>query len=382
MGLFDKKNNKNEEPIEEKKEVSKVTFPLLTIVVDDVLSMTSTEVSVIGNIRGGKLHAGDELYVLGRKGENKKTRALRIEDTLMNKMDEADEGMNVSVVLEGLRQGDVKKYDVIASCNCMSADDHRPDNVVNPFLKGLLREHKSNREDREYFSRIMEYISNEGIFLTPMMHAPQGAPNQGNLGIALVKSKEGKMYLPAFTDIYELEMGPADLPEKIVRPIDFEQAKMIVEKSNAEGMIINPKSDGFALMKKTLDGLENVKKKIKNNLHEQKIDTSKPLMLAVPKDDHLPEDLFNAMRDYMKTEPRILRAWYGMMVFPEDKTRNHLVILDLLEEDPDIYGGVGRAAKDHVEEMQMNMQSYQKVGDKMVEKLKLFYERDDSIKSI
>ena len=105
-------------------------------------------------------------------------------------------------------------------------------------------------------------------------------------------------------------------------------------------------------------------------------------MLAVPKDDHLPEDLFSAMRDYMKTEPRILRAWYGMMVFPEDKTRNHLVILDLLEEDPDIYGGVGRAAKDHVEEMQMNMQSYQKVGDKMVEKLKLFYERDDSIKSI
>ena len=384
MGLFDKKkNNPNEEaPKEEQKEVCKVTFPYITILIEDILSMTATEVSVIGYVRGGTLHEGQELYLLGRKGASTKTRALRIEDTLMTKMDQAEEGANVSIVLEGLRKDEVQKYDVLCSINCMQADKDRPDNVVNPFLKGLLTEHMRLHEDRTFISRVMEHISNDAIFITPCMHAPEDQKNAGKLGVALIRSTDGKMFLAAFTEIYEAERGKNDLPEKIIQPIDFETAKKIVDASGTAGMIINPKSDKFVVTKNMFAGLENVKKKIQNHLHEQKIDTSKPLMLAIPKDDHLPEELFGAMKAYMETEPRILRAWYGMMIYTEENKRNHLVIIDTLEEDPDIFGALGRAAKEHLDDLPLNMQTYQKVGEKMTEKLKLFYERSDSIESI
>ena len=107
MGLFGKKNNGDRsDSNEQNKESEGIKFPFLTILIEEVLSMTSTEVSVIGNVRGTDLKEGQELYLLGRKGKSVKTRALRIEDALMSKMPEAKEGENVSVVLEGLRSGD------------------------------------------------------------------------------------------------------------------------------------------------------------------------------------------------------------------------------------------------------------------------------------
>ncbi|MBP5492337.1 MAG: enhanced serine sensitivity protein SseB C-terminal domain-containing protein [Clostridiales bacterium] len=382
MGLFDRKNKAEENPEEEKKpQFEKVEFPILTVVVEDVLSMTSTEVSVIGNVRGGTLHEGDKLFLLGRRGKTKQTSALRLEDTLMTKMPEAAEGTNVSIVLEGLRAGEVEKYDVLSSVNCQGAEESKPDTMVNPFLKGMLREFQRFVEDRDYMGRIMEYIANDAILITPCMHAPINAEGQApKIGFAMIKGKDNQMYLAAFTDTYELEL--ANVPEKIIQAVDFEKAKTIVDKSNAGGLLINPASDKFLLRTQLLAGLEDHKEKIKNHIREQKLDTSKPLMMAIPKEGHEPQELFDALKEYFKTETRVLRAWYGMMVFPQEDKKAHLIIVDTLEEKPEIFGGIGNAAKDHLGDMQLNMQALQKVGNKAVEKMLLFYERTDAIESI
>ena len=112
MGLFGRKGNNAEKNEENKQESVAIKYPFFTLLVEEVLSMTSTEVSVIGNVRGDLIEEGQELFLLGRNQKSIKTRAVRIEDTLMSKMPKAEVGENVSVVLQGLRQGDVDKYDV------------------------------------------------------------------------------------------------------------------------------------------------------------------------------------------------------------------------------------------------------------------------------
>ena len=380
MGLFDRKN-KNEEnkEVNEAPKKKEVTFPFLTILVEEVLSMTSTEVSIIGNVRGATLHEGDELYLLGRKGKSVRTSAVRIEDTLMSRMEKAEEGTNVSVVLEGLRSGDVEKYDVLSSVNCLSSDTDTPDSPVNPFLTGLLREGNGKRDDRDFMGRFVEYIATEAIFLTPAMHDPNKVSKPEHVGVAVLRGKDGKNYLSAFTDIHELEIMEG-LPEKLIQPLDFEKICKIVLEGPIDGLLINPKTAGFVMTKPLIQSLQNHKRKVDNHIKEQKIDTKQPMMLAVPKEDHIPQELFDSLRAYMTTEPKILRAWYAMMVFPKDNDRrSHLVIVDTLEETPEIFGAIGRAAREYVGDMQLNMQAASKVGSQMTDKMMLFYERKDNI---
>ncbi|MBO4475031.1 MAG: enhanced serine sensitivity protein SseB C-terminal domain-containing protein [Clostridiales bacterium] len=380
MGLFDRKN-KNEEnkEVNEAPKKKEVTFPFLTILVEEVLSMTSTEVSIIGNVRGATLHEGDELYLLGRKGKSVRTSAVRIEDTLMSRMEKAEEGTNVSVVLEGLRSGDVEKYDVLSSVNCLSSDTDTPDSPVNPFLTGLLREGNGKRDDRDFMGRFVEYIATEAIFLTPAMHDPNKESKPEHVGVAVLRGKDGKNYLSAFTDIHELEIMEG-LPEKLIQPLDFEKICKIVLEGPIDGLLINPKTAGFVMTKPLIQSLQNHKRKVDNHIKEQKIDTKQPMMLAVPKEDHIPQELFDSLRAYMTTEPKILRAWYAMMVFPKDNDRrSHLVIVDTLEETPEIFGAIGRAAREYVGDMQLNMQAASKVGSQMTDKMMLFYERKDNI---
>ena len=66
-------------------------------------------------------------------------------------------------------------------------------------------------------------------------------------------------------------------------------------------------------------------------------------------------------------------------MFPKDDKKTHLIIVDTLEEAPEVFGGVGDAARPYLGEMQLNMQAAARVG-KMTENLMLFYERTDDIK--
>ena len=386
MGLFGKKNNDDRgDQGEQKKEQEPIKFPFLTILVEEVLSMTSTEVSIIGNVRGADLKEGQELYLLGRKGKSVKTRALRIEDALMTKMSEAKEGENVSVVLEGMRYGDVSKYDVVSTVNSVTAQNEPSGEFVNPFLTAFLREAQKcgapgaegeQKEDREYMSRLVEYIAEDAMFLSPCMH-PENASKPGSIGVALLKGKGGKTYLPLFTDHHELEITEG-LPEKLVQQLDFPRIMSIVKQAPVDGVLINPKSAGFVLTKQILESLEYHKRKIDNHIKEQKLDTSQPIMIAIPTDDNTPNDLFNALREHMKNESRILKAWYGLMIFPKEDKKAHLIVVDTLEEAPEVFGGIGKVAQPFLNDMQLNMQAAAKVKN-MTEKMMLFYEREDTI---
>lgn len=385
MGLFDRKNAKNtnnnlgesssEENLGRK-------FPFVTVVIEDVLSMTSVEVSAIGNVHGGSLKPGDTLYILGRKGKSIKTSVVRIEDTLMAKMSEATDGMNVSIVLEGVRQNDVLKYDVLSTVDKMPSDVETGDSIVNPYLSGLLRESKNFQKEREFMGRLLECIAEEATLLTPCMRDQSDEGDESKVGYALLKATDGNMYLSAFTDAYEMD-SLAGLPEKRSEPIKFDKIMTIMERTPAAGLLINPAHEGFAMKKEMIQSISLQKRKIENNVRDQKINTNQPVGIAIPKDDHIPTELFSALSEYMKTEPSILRAWYGVMFFPKEKdskmSRSHLIIIDTLEETPEIFGAIGRTARPLLDELPLNMQAASKVGN-MTEKLMLFYERNDELK--
>lgn len=377
MGLFGRKNNNAEKNEDNKQESAEIKYPFLTLLVEEVLSMTSTEVSVIGNVRGDLIEEGQELFLLGRNKKSIKTRAVRVEDTLMSKMSKAEVGENVSVVLEGLRQGDVDKFDVLSSVNSMEAEEDASTEAVNPYLTGMLREAKRLQDEKDFMARIMENIATEAKFLSPCMHQPDNEGDETKVGVALLRGKDGKNYLAAFTDSHELELMD-DLPEKLIQPIDFSRIMLICNQAPVDGLLINPKTEGFVVTRQLLEALNMHKRKVNSHIREQKLDPKQPVMLAVPTEENLPQDLFEALSEHMEKEPRILRAWYGVMVFPKDETKSHLIIIDTLEEIPEVFGGIGDAARPFLGEMTLNMQSAAKVGQ-MTENLKLFYERKDDI---
>ncbi|MBQ4186045.1 MAG: enhanced serine sensitivity protein SseB C-terminal domain-containing protein [Clostridiales bacterium] len=377
MGLFGRKGNNAEKNEENKQESVAIKYPFFTLLVEEVLSMTSTEVSVIGNVRGDLIEEGQELFLLGRNQKSIKTRAVRIEDTLMSKMPKAEVGENVSVVLQGLRQGDVDKYDVLSTVNSLEAEEDASTEAVNPYLTGLLREAKRLQEEKDFMGRIMENIATEAKFLSPCMHQPGNEGDESKVGVALLRGKDGKNYLAAFTDSHELELMD-DLPEKMIQPIDFTRIMLIANQAPVDGLLINPKTEGFVITRTLLDALNMHKRKLNSHIREQKLDPKQPIMLAVPKEENMPQDLFDALCEHMKKEPRILRAWYGLMVFPKEETKSHLIIIDTLEEVPEVFGGIGDTARPFLNDMPLNMQSFAKVGQ-MTENLKLFYERTEDI---
>ena len=379
MGLFDRKNNAadNGSSMEKENENTSGKFPIISLVVEEVLSMTSTEVSVIGNVRGGTIRQGDELYLLGRGDKSVKTRALILQDTMMNKMDKAEEGTNVSIVLEGLRAGDAEKYDVLSSMNCMEGEIN-PEEPCNPFLVALLREAKNLQSDRDFMGRIMETIATKAIFLSPCMHPPGQENDESKIGFAVLKGKDGKNYLSVMTDIYELEQLEG-LPEKLVQPLDFPKIVSVFAQIPVDGLLINPKSEGFVLSRPLIEALAQHKRKVDNHLAEEKIEKGSPMMLAIPVEEHKPTELLNALSEYMKTEPRIIRAWYAVMIFPKEDKKNHLVVVDTLEDVPEIYGAIGRAGTPFIGDMKLSMQCSAKFG-KNVENMMLFYERNDELK--
>lgn len=381
MGLFDRKRAKENEgnsiepPREGKVEVK---FPIVTVVVEEILSMTASEVSIIGNVHGGVLKENDRLYILGRNGKSIPTVALRLKDTMMTKMTQAEDGMNVSILLDGVSRQSIEKFDVLSSVNCITSELDSPDTPVNPYLSGLLREAKAHQKETDFMGRIMEYIANTAVFLTPCMHEASEEGKEDKVGYALLKSKDDKMYMSAFTDVHELE-SLNGLPGKMLEPVDFEKVMNVIHGAPVEGLLINPAHEGFVLKKNLLESLALQKRKIINNVRDQKIDTNQPVALAVPKEDHIPTELFEALRQYMTNEPSILRAWYGVMLFPKENKRSHLIIIDTLEETPEIFGAIGRTAKPFLDEdMPLNMQAASKVGQ-MTEKLMMFYERKDEI---
>ena len=384
MGIFGKRD-KNEENKNEKENselnldasASEGIFPFATIVVDEVLSLTASEISIIGNLRGKSIRVGDELFLLERGGGSKKTRVVNIKNEMMEKIKVAEEGTNVNIDLMGFRQGDVKKLDVLSSVNTMNADDDKPGDVVAPYLTALLRERAGHENDNEYNSRIMQYLAEEAILLAPCMPTPENGP--GSVALAFLRH-EKDTFLPVFTDTYEMEKADAvQTTEKMVRPLDFDQIKDIMEKTGCDGLAINPSKNTMVIPAPMIAMLARQKANIHNHIKEQKINKEDKIMVAIPSEDARPTELFDALRSYMETDKRIQRAWYGVMLNQTQKTEAHLVILDLLEDAPDVYGNVGKAATPLLNGRGFNMQSVQNVGEETVSKLILFYERKEPI---
>ena len=339
--------------------------------------MTSTEVSVIGNVRGAEIKEGQELFLLGKNNKSIKTRAVRVEDALMSKLPKAEVGENVAVVLEGLRHGQVEKYEVLSSVNSLYAEENASEEAVNPYLTGLLREAKRLQQDKDFMGRLVEHVATEAKFLSPAMHQPGNEGDESKVGVALLRGKDGKNYLAAFTDPHELEIMDG-LPEKLIQLLDFDRIMMIVQQAPVDGLLINAKTEGFVITRTLLEALAMHKRKVDNHIKEKKLDPKQPMMLAIPNEDNIPHELFDALKEHMKTEPRILRAWYSLMMMPKEDKKEHLIILDTLEEAPEVFGGVGRVAQPFLNEMQLNMQAAARVGA-MTENMMLFYEREDDI---
>ncbi len=377
MGLFDRKKNAAENNESMEKESVAIQYPFLTILVEEVLSMTSTEVSVIGNVRGAEIKEGQELFLLGKNNKSIKTRAVRVEDALMSKLPKAEVGENVAVVLEGLRHGQVEKYEVLSSVNSLYAEENASEEAVNPYLTGLLREAKRLQQDKDFMGRLVEHVATEAKFLSPAMHQPGNEGDESKVGVALLRGKDGKNYLAAFTDPHELEIMDG-LPEKLIQLLDFDRIMMIVQQAPVDGLLINAKTEGFVITRTLLEALAMHKRKVDNHIKEKKLDPKQPMMLAIPNEDNIPHELFDALKEHMKTEPRILRAWYSLMMMPKEDKKEHLIILDTLEEAPEVFGGVGRVAQPFLNEMQLNMQAAARVGA-MTENMMLFYEREDDI---
>ncbi len=134
-------------------------------------------------------------------------------------------------------------------------EERRP--VENPGLQlsllYFLQEYRREADapDRGNVRELSEevYVNlTRSRFMLQAQPVENGTGN-GKSALMLVKDKEGKAYLPLFTDIFEIRRFSKKNPPKQVVNADFIRIANTIEHSEIDGVVINPGSSNYPILK-------------------------------------------------------------------------------------------------------------------------------------
>ena len=206
--------------------------------------------------------------------------------------------------------------------NQSKPNQNRP--ITNPELKKALEELKAARTPANEV-KLFEALSNAKL-LAPVIFSADLRPDQNgrinmpsNTGIkyVLINTDQNKTFFPAFTDFDEARKLPIDQEgnlQYIVRTIR-DYARMFMDANNAaEGLAVNPKSDGMFLPKELIRRLTGEGEKPKEPVQESKLKNGTvPENASFSEPATYPTALANEVYEQCRSIPEISRVWLKQM---------------------------------------------------------------------
>ncbi len=256
--------------------------------------------------------------------------------------------------------------------------------VTNPALKAKYARLRAENTNETY-EAVLEEIALRAHFLLPVSFSRAPVPN-GNgtstfqkgstMRVPALESGDGAHYFPLYSDWEELRRGIKEPdPQTLVVAFD-DFAHMALAAKDIAGVAIDPFGMNLVLDRDLLEHMRQHKEILQKGCTEERITKETTVQLGEPK--NYPTVMVEAVKLYLQTEPRILRAWLRLMV--RDGRQSWLVVLETAEEDRKLFDAVAAAARPYLGEMFLDMAPLKEdgFGRQAIEGAEPFYVRDGS----
>lgn len=266
----------------------------------------------------------------------------------------------------------------------MHFDINKP--LENPRLKKLFamrREAAAGEELRPVMEKLLSEVVMNARFLS-VVHLSQkpmneetgevALPPETTIGFPMLTTPEGKQFYPAFIDEEELHkwvsLGEEE-PQTMLLSFD-EYAYMVLDKNEAEGLVINPFSDNLSLDHNSLRELRERKElQMTGHAHKQ-VEQNAVVHLGEP--DEYPEEMVEAICQYAEVEPAIRKLWLRMM--EQNGEVSYLLIGDFTGDIEPLFEQIAVAAAPYLGEMFIDMLPLtDSFAKRAVEGIPAFYRR-------
>ena len=127
--------------------------------------------------------------------------------------------------------------------------------VSNPELKGAIESMHAGQHSREAQMVTLQLLLKAQL-LAPVSVAQE--KGEAQIRFQLLTTQDGRVFLPAFTDLEELRRGFADPNQKTLVLTFSDYKKMILTDGAAAGFAVNPFSHSLTLERPLVEFLSKV----------------------------------------------------------------------------------------------------------------------------
>ena len=155
-----------------------------------------------------------------------------------------------------------------------------PKTVTNPELvQALAKLHQENTPQNQ--GVVLAYTVETASFLAPVIVAgpnsqhPVGPVNlkgKNPVQFRLIAAKDGRTFLPAFTDLDELRKFTGENPQQVLILRFDNYASMLAQGGQAAGLVINPMGVSLTLDRDTVAKLAQRKKEIARGYGREQVE--------------------------------------------------------------------------------------------------------------
>lgn len=230
--------------------------------------------------------------------------------------------------------------------------------VENPELRSLLAKLRERIDDDQKLLEVMESIykniAMSGLFLA-IIHIDDKdieSKADGNtvikmssvLRLQMITSPDNQVYLPVFTDWESLQMWD-DLKNRHVKTliVPFDNLPSMIN-GDTRGVVINPFSDNFRIVKNQLEHMKEMKDLQTRGVAQKVVQEDTPVRLGEPAD--YPHTMINAICRYAKANKLIKSINMKLMMKGEEKS--FLFIVDFNGEKKEIFDGIANAGRPYL----------------------------------
>ncbi|EDP10106.1 enhanced serine sensitivity protein SseB C-terminal domain-containing protein [Amedibacillus dolichus] len=236
------------------------------------------------------------------------------------------------------------------------------ESVINPGLIEAIHIMRAQHDEQT-----VNHMLNEAVrakYLAPVIFK-KNAQGDEEMQLSLMKSKDGKKFLMAFTDwsqVHRWKKG-GDIKTAVLSFDDY--AKLIVdEKSGIDGFIINPFGENLPFFKEIVADLIKQKQAFD-------AEASEPQGIEIDDAKDVSQELLTALTQYMEKEAGIRAAYLREM--KRGNRQSYLIVVDFEGERETIFKQIADCAVPHLHDLYLDMIPMDSVGEGILDDAQPFY---------
>ena len=191
------------------------------------------------------------------------------------------------------------------------------------------------------------------------------------LTFAMINDREGRVYMPVFTDwpsLYAGEMYKNTDVQTLV--IGFDDICAVTHEE--AGAVVNPFTDNFVITPRNLSHMKQQKEITLNGVSKQVIKKDTTVQIGEPKD--YPHEMVQAVTEYAENNRDIHAVWLKLMI--KDGEQSYLLIVDHTGDPDAVFKGIADAAVPHIHNgMYVDMLGFDNPTGRRAATGKPFYQR-------